>query len=131
MPVIDDLRLPLRARLRSAMRERDHAVGALRSAIAALDNAEAIEVREERESRPPSTSLHVAGARSGLGAGEAHRRVLTAQEQRAVLENEIASRRATADDLDRGGRHEIATRLRTEAEILATVLDAPDAAPPP
>jgi hypothetical protein len=43
----DDLRAHLRRQLRAAVRDRDRiAVGALRDAIAALDNAEAVEPGE-------------------------------------------------------------------------------------
>jgi uncharacterized protein YqeY len=79
---------PLRTRLRAALlearRARDvHVVSALRVALAALENAEAV----------PSDS--VAGALEyapvGAGATEAERRVLSDADELAVLDEEIAS----------------------------------------
>ena len=63
------LRDALRRDLASAMKAREpDAVSALRTAIAAIDNAEAVPAPDERAA---TTSGHIAGARAGLGAAEA------------------------------------------------------------
>lgn len=101
------------------MRNRDTvAVSALHSAIAALDNAGALAA----EVAPGPLSEHVAGARVGLGAGEAPRRELTQDDEDAILAREIAERRAADDDDDdetaRHGVTDHAERLRAEAKVL-------------
>jgi uncharacterized protein len=81
------LRATLRSRLTAAMRERDR-VGAatLRSALAALDNAEAVPTVD---GRGPATSPHVAGAAIGVGAAEAERLLLTDRDERDLVRDEI------------------------------------------
>ncbi|WP_323100972.1 hypothetical protein [Intrasporangium sp. YIM S08009] len=100
------LRLALRARLTAAMRERDRgAVSALRTTLAALDNAEAVPMSDVPGLvAGPSSSEHVAGAAVGVGAAEVDRRVLGEDDERAVVEAEVASlfdaarhRRGTGD----------------------------------
>jgi hypothetical protein len=55
------------------MKARDaDALAALRTAIAAIDNAEAVEAPGME---PPVTSAHIAGARSGAGSTEAAQRL--------------------------------------------------------
>jgi uncharacterized protein len=83
----DDLRTHLRRRLSSALRDQDRpAVSALRSALAALDNAEALRPAEEFRSE---ASEHFAGGVAGLGAAEVERRVLNAESQRGIVKAEI------------------------------------------
>jgi len=78
----DDLRARLRRHLSQAMRDRDRvATAVLRDAIAALDNAEAVDPGDEVVSQ---VSEHVAGGVVGLGAAEAERRLLDAETQRAI-----------------------------------------------
>lgn len=115
------LRTNLRQRLTAAMRERDRpAVNALRSVLAALDNAEAVPVA----SGPAAASEHVAGASVGLGAGEAARRELTVADEREVVEREIAEMRGEADDADLLGAADRAGELRRVADIVRDVSDA-------
>lgn len=99
------------------------AVRALRSAISALDNAEAVDVAETVVPSLQTGGQHVAGGVVGLGAGEVARRVLSAAEQRAVVFNEISARRATADAYEQGGATESAVRLREEADLLERAVD--------
>lgn len=81
------LRATLRSRLTVALRERDRAAAAtLRSAIAALDNAEAVPTGD---GRGPVTSAHVAGAAIGVGAAEADRLLLTDGDEREIVGDEI------------------------------------------
>jgi hypothetical protein len=111
----------LRTALTAAMRARDTvAVSALRSAVAALDNATAV---------PPSLdsgpgSAHVAGSAVGAGAvgagaAEAPRREPTEAEAEALVRAEIADRLAAAETYGAGAA---ADRLRTEASHLAAIL---------
>ncbi len=113
----DDIRQRLRGALRAAMRSRDvRAASALRSALAAIDNAEAIPVSETRTTA--TTSPHFAGAAAGLGAAEAQRRSLTGRQICEVVEAEIAERVAAAANYE-GGHPEQASRLRREAQVLS------------
>jgi hypothetical protein len=107
--------------LRDAMRARDRvAVSALRSALAALDNAAAV---------PPgpvpaaASGAHFAGALAGLGAAEVPRCGLAAGEAERIVRAEIAEREAAAAGYERAGHDEQARRLRQEAGVLASVLD--------
>ena len=72
----DDIRTRLRWALGDALKARDaDTVSALRSAMSAIGNAEAV---EPGPGRPAGTgSAHFAGTVAGLGAGEAERRRLT------------------------------------------------------
>jgi uncharacterized protein len=106
----------LRAALQAAIRARDPVAGsALRSALAARSNAEA--VAAPARVTPPSE--HVAGAMVGLGAGEVPRRQLTAAEVDDIVAAEVSDREAAAADFDRRGAAERAGRLRAEAAVLA------------
>jgi hypothetical protein len=97
------------------MKARDQqTVAALRSALAAIDNAEAVEVTStpppaqpgpppEREGAgTPESATPVAGAGSvagaviGVGAGEVERRSLTVGEMEAIVQREVAERRTAA-----------------------------------
>lgn len=121
----DSIREFLRRRLRAAMRARDLlAVTALRSAISALDNAEAVDLSEVAESAPVTTGEHVAGGVVGLGATEVPRRVLDAVQQHAVVVNEISDRRSAADAYEQRGATDPAVRLRAEAAVLERALEA-------
>lgn len=110
------LRAGLRHQLTTAMRERDRvAVNALRSVLAALDNAEAVPVSADL----PVDSDHVAGAVVGLGAGESARRELTDADERRVVEREIAEMHAEADDAERRGATDRADELRRAAAVVS------------
>ena len=93
------LRDRLRSRLLEARRARDDEVtAALRSAIAALENAEAVDGPSEAV---VATSAHVAGARVGVGAAEAERRDLDDATERSIVEVELADLRDAAEQLRR------------------------------
>lgn len=100
------------------------AVTALRSAIAALDNAEALEIvgTEMAESSPRTAGEHVAGGVVGPGAAEAARRVLSGAQQQEVLAREISDRRSAAAEYERRGTVGSAARLREEALVLERAL---------
>jgi uncharacterized protein len=116
--------VPLRDRLRAALppaiksRDRD-AVAALRSALAAIENAEAV-------APPPPARLRegvIPGATAGLGSGEAGRAELSDDEIAAIVRAEVDERRVAAGDYAHAGKHERAARLTAEADVLAGHLD--------
>ena len=84
----------LQRALREALRARDKiAVSALRSALAALDNATAVSPGPVRAA---ASGPHFAGAAAGLGAGEVPPRGLTAGEAEQIVRAETAERAAAA-----------------------------------
>ena len=108
----EHLRFRLRESLKQALRERDQvATAALRSAVSAIDNAEAVE--------GPSR-YH---PRLGVGAGDVARRDLTEEEIVAVLRAEIAERVAAGEEYLRLGRPGDARRLESEAAVLRALLE--------
>jgi uncharacterized protein len=121
MPAADDLRGRLRAALPAAMKAGDAAtVAALRSALAAIDNAEAVE-----SPQGPTEAAHpdLAGTVAGVGAAKAQRRSLPEDEVERIVRAEVADRRAAAAAYERAGRPERAERLRAEADALGAHLD--------
>jgi uncharacterized protein YqeY len=108
------LRQRLRGALRTAMKSRDRvALGALRSTLAAIDNAEAVEVDASA-----ARNLAIEMIPSGAGAAEAERRVLTEADVERIVRAEAAEREAGARDYDAAGRPERAELLRAEARVL-------------
>ncbi|WP_029431568.1 GatB/YqeY domain-containing protein [Blastococcus sp. URHD0036] len=113
------LRATLRADLRAAMKAREkEAVSALRTALAAIDNAEAVEVAP---TAAEDGSAHVAGARAGVGATEAERCTLSLAEVRTLLRQQVDERDTEAArwEVD---RPDAAARLRGEADALRAYL---------
>lgn len=116
----------LRAALREAMKARDEpAVRALRTALAAIGNAEAVDVPVVS----PSTGARGAdprfpGSVAGLGAGEAPRRELDEGTVLGLLSAEIAARLAAAEEYLRAGRPDLAIALHAEAQCLQAFLPA-------
>jgi uncharacterized protein len=115
----------LRAALLEAMKARDSvAVAALRSVLAALDNAEVVDA-----GRAPQSSVGhpgLAGSVSGLCAVEVERRSLSVAEMDALVRAEVAERHAVARDYERVGQRAHAERLRREAAVLSSYLDGRD-----
>ena len=114
-----DATSPLHARLRRALppalKARDRvAVAALRSALAAIDNAHAVTAPPA-----PRTGGVVAGAVRGLGAGDVPRRGVSTDEVAAIVRSEIDDRRVAAADYERSGQVDAAARLIAEADVLA------------
>jgi uncharacterized protein len=116
----DDIRTRLRRALGVALKARDAgAVSALRSAMGAISNAEAV----APAARPAGTgSAHFAGTVAGLGAGEAQRHLLTEADAVAIVRQEAAEREAAASEYERGGRAAAAARLREGAQALMAAL---------
>ncbi|CAB4572214.1 unannotated protein [freshwater metagenome] len=111
----------LRGALTAAMKARDQVrVSALRAGIAAIDDAESVDTTHE-----PASVRHaggIAGASAGLGATEAARRELSADQVAVVVRTQVDERLAAAEEYERAGAPEQAARLRQEAEVLAAFL---------
>ena len=115
-------RAALRHGLVTALKARDtDALAALRTAIAAIDNAEAVPVPVPDTSRP-ATGVHIAGSRSGPGSTEAARRQLSASELRDILAGQITEHTREADRYDALGQADAAERLRRQARTLTAYL---------
>jgi len=112
----EPIRTRLTAALRGAMKARDAAaVAPLRSALAALDNAQAVDAvvaTVEHES--------FAGTAGGLGAGEVPRALLEEEQARAIVAREAQERRDAADEYERLGQSDEVARLRAEADLLTS-----------
>ncbi len=116
------MRERLQAALRETMRAKDAvAVSALRSALAALGNAEAVPAAVP-DGATAATHPRLAGTVTGVGAAEVARRTMTEDEQRAVVQSEVDERLSAARELDGRGRPERAERLRAEAAVLLECL---------
>ncbi|GAB1690278.1 hypothetical protein KRM28CT15_20810 [Krasilnikovia sp. M28-CT-15] len=122
------LRKRLQAALVPAMKARDtSAVTALRSALAAIENAAAVAspAAAGDAAEPP---VHGGGAfaksTAGLGVSEVARRAQDDTEVERIVRAEIAERLAAADEYARLERPEQAQRLRAEAQALASHLGA-------
>jgi uncharacterized protein YqeY len=108
--------------LHAALRARDPAaMAALRSALTAIANAEAIGT--DTLPAAGTSSQHVAGAAAGLGATEVPRRALTQAGIEAIVRTEIAERQHAAVQYAEAGHAERAVRLQNEARVLLAVLD--------
>jgi uncharacterized protein YqeY len=116
------LRTALQADLRVALKARaTEAVSALRTSLAALDNAAAVPVSAQPNAR---ASQHVAGAQAGVGSTEVPRRVLSIDEARGILQAQIDERLAVATEYEANDRGDAAARLRREADVLRRYLPA-------
>jgi uncharacterized protein YqeY len=121
VPPPDDIRTRLRRALGDALRARDAGtVSALRSAMSAISNAEAVEPGPAHTAG--TGSAHFAGAVAGLGAGEAERRRLTEADAAAIVRQEATEREAAAGQYERAGHTAEAARLRQGTRALMAVL---------
>ena len=101
----------LRTDLRSAMRERDaQRVRAIRSLIAALDNAEAVPPSARHEKYVVSTF--------GDGSAEVPRVVLSSIDVEGVLRREAEARRTSAATLSELGKPTQAAELLEEFRVI-------------
>ena len=99
------------------MKEKDRAaLAAYRTALAAIDNAEAVPLGEE----------HRAGAVElspvGVGRTDAKRRALSGQEMAEIVRLDVQDRLAAATTLA-SASPDAARRLRREAGLLIAILD--------
>jgi uncharacterized protein YqeY len=112
------MRTSLRDDLKAALKARNRvAITALRSALAAMENAESVPADRPLDSS--TGNEHVAGAATGLGAADVERRQLTEADLRSIVENEMRERSVAADEYEQIGRTDLAERLRAEAEVLS------------
>jgi uncharacterized protein len=120
MPDPERLRRRLRESLKVALNARDRiAVAALRSAMSAVDNAEAV----DRSHVPAPSGGTIGDVRLGVGAGEVARRKLSTQDVIEVIRAEVLDRTTAAAEYERRGRAEEASRLRAEATALLSFLE--------
>jgi uncharacterized protein len=113
-----ELRAALRQGLITAMKARDSdTVAALRTAMAAIDNAEAVPAPA-----PLPGSARIAGARSGAGSTEAARRVLTGGELDGILRAQVAGRLQESGRYEALGQADAAGRLRRQAAAIEPYL---------
>ncbi len=114
------LRSVLRADLVAAMKARQpEIVAALRTALAAIDNAETVDATDPAGA---PASEHIAGSRAGVGSTEADRRVLPIDELRAILYAQITDHTTAASRYDAYEQQDAAGRLRRQAEALTKYL---------
>jgi uncharacterized protein len=124
-PPAGDVRSRLQGALRAAMKDRDRvAVSALRSALAAIANAEAVPVPEAfgRPTAAPVGNAHDAGTITGPAGAEVRRREVTEDEATAIAAGEAAERRAAAREYRTAGHADRAGRLLREAEVIESAL---------
>ena len=116
------LRDRLRDGLPAAIKARDGvAVAALRSALAAIENAEAV-TPPPAGSPAEATHAQLAGTVVGVGAAEAERRALSEAQVERIVRAEVDERRTAADAYEGAGRPDPARRLRAEADVLGGYL---------
>lgn len=137
----DNLRERLRRALPAAMKARDRpAINALRSALAAIDNAGAVDPTQARPdtAHPEPTAANaidpepgragggdpnVAGSVVGVGVTEVERRSLSEAQMAEIVRAEVLERERAAAGYERAGQLELAERLRGEAKALSAFLD--------
>lgn len=111
MTEAETLKGELRRDLRAAMKRSDKVETALlRQLIAALDNAEAVPVREECA----SLVRHVFGE----GTAEVERRLISRDDAQAVMQAEMQARMEAAAEFARLGMAARAARLEAEVGIV-------------
>jgi uncharacterized protein YqeY len=113
------VRTLLRRDLLVAMTARDSiAVAALRSALAAIENAEAVEAIPSPQA---ARSQHIAGA-TPRRAAEVERRVLTAADERGLVQSQVDQPLMAAGEYEKLGRQGDADRLLAQADVLRSYL---------
>ncbi|HKS50953.1 MAG TPA: hypothetical protein VJS67_03700 [Pseudonocardiaceae bacterium] len=104
------MRTSLRRDPTAALKAQDRvAIAALRSALAAIENAEA--PAADQAGLATVDSEHIAGSIVGLGAAEAPRRQLTESDLRAIVETQVQQRLVAATGYEQVDRHDLAQRL--------------------
>jgi uncharacterized protein len=112
----DRWRDTLRASLLTARKDRDAIrVSALRSALSAIDNA-------ETPDGPSPSAGALSESAVGPGSADVPRRVLTDDEIRSLLTDEVDERRTAAAQLAANGADERARTVRAEAAVLNDLL---------
>lgn len=115
------MRTRLRRDLTAAIKAQDlTATRALRSALSAIENAEAAEVIHDQ--RVATGSQYIAASTAGLGAAEAGRRVLSDSDMHALVKAQVDERLLAAEEYDSLRRGDLASQLRAEADVLGQYL---------
>ena len=103
-----------------AVRQRDEiSTAALRSALAAIANAEAVVAADGPRALPGPIAKSV----PGLGAADAPRRELSEADIAAVIRREVSDREAAAHTYEAVGRPDAASRLHMEVAVLRSYLN--------
>jgi len=119
------VRTRLRLALTGAIKARDTiAVSALRSALSAIGNAEAVDPGPAAAAG--AGGPYVAGAAVGVGATEARRRSLSPAEAEQIVRAEAGERERAAREYERAGRAGQTGRLRREARVVMSVVTGGD-----
>ncbi|AHC25746.2 MULTISPECIES: GatB/YqeY domain-containing protein [Mycobacteriaceae] len=120
------LRDAMRADLSTAMKARAaETVAALRAGLAAIDNAEAVDIPDRTGALiPPGPESVIAGATTGLGSSEVSRRDLSSADVRAVISDLMAEYVTEADRYGALNRPEAAEQLRRQAAALSKYVGA-------
>lgn len=114
----------LRADLYIAMKARNRvASAALRAALAAIDNAGAVEIDARADGHPGSQ--FVAGAAPGLGAAERRRREVTDEEIVAIIRDELRQHLDAVDRANAAGRPDLADEHAGQARVLSRYVPHP------
>ncbi|MQA07581.1 MAG: hypothetical protein GEU98_03335 [Pseudonocardiaceae bacterium] len=117
MPV----RQALRDDLKKALKERDKtATATIRSALAAIANAEAVPVPDDSQALPLGTV--------GLSS-DVERRALDPEDVREILRAEAAERRTALAEYQRAGQQAMAERMRAELQVLARYVEPEEGRP--
>jgi uncharacterized protein YqeY len=115
------MRTRLRQALRAAIKARDRTTTrALRSALSAIENAEATEFIHDPQ--VATGSEYIAGSTAGLGAAEVERRVLSDSDVHALIQAQVDERLLATQEYQRCGRGDLAIQLRAEADVLRQYL---------
>jgi uncharacterized protein YqeY len=115
----------LRRALKQAMKDRDQiTVTVLRTTLAAIANAEAVDVTDAAADAEggPRLSLSIEQSPVGAGATEVDRRVLTEEQVEQIVRAEAADRRSAVAAYERAGQSDRADRLRSEISVLEAYL---------
>lgn len=109
------------------MKARDRPrIGVLRSALGAIDNAEAVEGTTDR----PTDETATAGATSGVGSSEVARHQLSEREMAELVRAEARDLRSSAEEYAGHGQPERAKLLASQADVLQAHLDHGTDEPP-
>lgn len=115
MRTVDEWKAALRAALKEAMRTRStQASAVLREALAAIDNAEAPDLRVA----PTAAGGVFAGSAGGLGSGEVARLALTPEAVQAVIDRELQERRDAVALYEKLGKHDEASAVKAQLDVL-------------
>ncbi len=118
------MRTRLRHDLTAAIKVRDlTATRALRSALSAIENAEATELIQDP--RVATGGQYIAASTAGLGAAEVERRVLSDRDVHVLVQAQVDERLLAAEEYESLSREDLASQFRAEADVLGQYLHPP------